>query len=239
MLLDEFDEIEKKDYVFICFRRKLLDEVIHNIYDYIPKIFPDWNDYDRKPLVSRIYEYVRNDFDNDYSIAYSREYRMGLVEHPEYDTEKLENEREYYSKILVIEYLRRTIRSIRNMIQENKNIDDIARISRVPVSSVIAICNDLEKRNEEDMNEMRAGELSHETFVYDDHFAAEWKKGFEEGYTREFEKGTDEVLTGLIRDGLITQEQADKCKNEVMSEMNTSLHERAERAYQEWLKRQE
>ena len=145
MLLDEIDEMEKKDYVFICFRRKLLDDAIHNAYDFIPMLFPNWDDSDCKPLVSRIYEYVRNDFDNKYSIDYSREFRMGLVEHPEYDTEKLENEREYYSKILVIEYLRRTIRSIRNMIQENKNIDDIARISRVPVSSVIAICNDLKE----------------------------------------------------------------------------------------------
>lgn len=145
MLLDEIDEMEKKDYVFICFRRKLLDDAIHNAYDFIPTLFPNWDDSDCKPLVSRIYEYVRNDFDNKYSIDYSREFRMGLVEHPEYDTEKLENEREYYSKILVIEYLRRTIRSIRNMIQENKNIDDIARISRVPVSSVIAICNDLKE----------------------------------------------------------------------------------------------
>ena len=86
MLLDEFDEMEKNDYVFICFRRKLLDESLHNAFDFIPEFLPEWGDHDRSALMSRIYNHVRSEFDNDYSIDYSREFRMGLVERPEYDT---------------------------------------------------------------------------------------------------------------------------------------------------------
>ena len=139
MLLDEFDEMEKNDYVFICFRRKLLDESLHNAYDFIPEFLPEWGDHDRSALMSRIYNHVRSEFDNDYSIDYSREFRMGLVEHPEYDTEKLESEWEHYSKMLVLDYLIKTVDSIQNMIRKNNKPEDIARIFHVPVSSVMAI----------------------------------------------------------------------------------------------------
>lgn len=145
MLLDAFDEIEKNDYVFICFRRKLLDESLHNAYDFIPEFLPEWGDYDRFALMSRIYNHVRSEFDNDYSIDYSREFRMGLVEYPEYDTEKLESEREHYSKMLVLDYLIKTVESIQNMIRKNNKPEDIARIFRVPVSSVMAISERLNK----------------------------------------------------------------------------------------------
>ena len=139
MLLDEFDEMEKNDYVFICFRRKLLDESLHNAFDFIPEFLPEWGDHDRSALMSRIYNHVRSEFDNDYSIDYSREFRMGLVERPEYDTEKLESEREHYSKMLVLDYLIKTVDSIQNMIRKNNKPEDIARIFHVPVSSVMAI----------------------------------------------------------------------------------------------------
>ena len=145
MLLDEFDEMEKNDYVFICFMRKLLDESLHNAYDFIPEFLPEWGDHDRSALMSRIYNHVRSEFDNDYSIDYSREFRMGLVEHPEYDTEKLESEREHYSKMLVLDYLIRTVDAIQNMIRKNDKPEDIARIFHVPISSVMAISDWLNK----------------------------------------------------------------------------------------------
>lgn len=89
------------------------------------------------------------------------------------------------------------------------------------------------------MNRISTEEHERSIAKYDDCFVIEWKKGFEEAYAEAFESGVDEVNADAMHSGLVTQELLNETKNEVMAKMKASLHERAERAYQEWLKRQE
>ena len=69
-------------------------------------------------------------------------------------------------------------------------------------------------------------------------FANNWKLRYKAKYAEGYEYGVDKVLSDVMRDGLITQEQADEYKSKIMAKMRAKLQECAERAYQEWLTQQ-
>ena len=73
---------------------------------------------------------------------------------------------------------------------------------------------------------------------YEEEVADNWKRRYKAKYAEGYEYGVDKVLSDVMHDGLITQEQADEYKNEMMTKMRAELQECTEQAYQEWLTQQ-
>lgn len=240
MLLDEFDKMEKRDYAFICFRRELLEETLQNAAASIPKLIPDWGEYDRTPLMSRILDHVRTAFDKQYSIDLPREFRIGLVEHPEYDTEKLENEREHYTKTLVYEYIRTTIRVIQMMISDEKEPEEIARLCCVPVSSVLALSQQMSVDENESgiIDEDADGE--HSDIDFDEYpLAMDYINSFKEGYINEGKRFAATIPAKLVQDGKMTPEEAEAFRQEILEVDEEALHKMAVDAFHRWRAKKE
>lgn len=63
---------------------------------------------------------------------------------------------------------------------------------------------------------------------HEEEFANNWKRRYKAKYAEGYEYGVDKVLSNVMRDGLITQEQADEYKSKMMAKMRAELHECAE-----------